>query len=243
MFPIRILIADGHVMLADALKLLFDVHVDIQCVGTATDGVSALKAALQQRPDVLLLDLGLSQLDGLGVMKGLQSLDAPPRVLVVTARMDAGSVRAAFALGATGYFSKSENFSDLLLAIRRVAEGRRYISNEMVTLLMEDTRELETKTSSSHIKLTGSEVTILQFVGNGFTSKEIGRRLGISDGTVRKHRENLRKKIGTRTSSEMAAYAIRTLEETRYQNGVEIGVSTKFKSARLDYPLCASHTQ
>ncbi|CAM8671759.1 CitB Response regulator containing a CheY-like receiver domain and an HTH DNA-binding domain [Comamonadaceae bacterium] len=204
--PIRVLIAEDHAMLVDALQMLLSTQKDMDCVGIATHGHSTLEQAERLRPDVLLLDLGLPGLDGLGVMKALHALESVPRTLVVTARMDAGSVRAALALGALGYVPKNESSSELLYAIRRVAQGRRYISNEIASLFVDDA-----ETETTDIKLTHSETTILQLVGEGLTSREIGLKLNISEGTVRKHRENLRGKLGIRNSAEMAAYAIRTL--------------------------------
>jgi DNA-binding NarL/FixJ family response regulator len=204
MTPIRILIAEDHAMLADALQMLLSTQDDMACVGVATHGADAVEYAASLRPDVLLLDLGLPGLDGLAVLKALNAMQAAPRTLVVTARMDAGSVRAALALGAAGYVPKNESSSELLLAIRRVAQGRRYISNDIASLFVDDA-----ETHTTDIKLTSSETTILQLVGEGLTSKEIGLKLHISEGTVRKHRENLRSKLGIRNSAEMAAYAIR----------------------------------
>nr|CBA31434.1 hypothetical protein Csp_F37510 [Curvibacter putative symbiont of Hydra magnipapillata] len=205
MSPIRILIAEDHTMLADALQMLLSTQADMKCIGIATNGHSAVEQSKNLHPDVLLLDLGLPGLDGLGVMKALHAMEAAPRTLVVTARMDAGSVRAALALGATGYVPKNESSSELLLAIRRVAQGRRYISNDIASLFVDDS-----VTEATEIKLTNSETTILQLVGEGLTSREIALKLNISEGTVRKHRENLRSKLGIRNSAEMAAYAIRT---------------------------------
>lgn len=201
---IRILIAEDHTMLADALQMLISTQEDMECVGIASNGGSALTQVAQARPHVLLLDLGLPGVDGLGVIKALQTMEPTPRTLVVTARMDAGSVRAALALGAAGYVPKNESSSELLHAIRRVAQGRRYISNEIASLFVD-----EAETTLADIKLTHSESTILQLVGEGLTSREIGLKLNISEGTVRKHRENIRSKLGIRNSAEMAAYAIR----------------------------------
>lgn len=202
---IRVLIAEDHTMLADALQMLLSTQEDMRCVGIATNGHSTLEQAERLRPDVLLLDLGLPGLDGLGVMKALHAMESASRTLVVTARMDAGSVRAALALGAAGYVPKNESSSELLHAIRRVAQGRRYISNDIASLFMDDAEE-----EAKDIKLTHSETIVLQLVGEGLTSREIGLKLNISEGTVRKHRENLRSKLGIRNSAEMAAYAIRT---------------------------------
>ncbi len=201
---IRVLIAEDHTLLADALRLLLGTQPDMQCVGTAHNGEQALDMAQSLQPDVLLLDLGLPRLDGLAVVMALQRASSPVKVLVVTARMDQQSIRQALEFGAAGYLPKDEDSDELLLAIRRVAEGRRYISADIAQLFT-PAASVPTPTS----KLTTSETTVLQLVGEGLTSKEISRRLDISDATARKHRENIRRKLGIRNSAEMAAYAVR----------------------------------
>ena len=201
--PIQVLIAEDHALLVDALQLLLGTQPDLHCAGIARNGEQARDLALALQPDVLLLDLGLPLLDGLGVLESLRRAKSPVRVLVVTARMDAQSIRAALALGAAGYLPKNEDSDELLLAIRRVAEGRRYISGTIAQVFVPETG------AQPEVPLTASETTILQLVGQGMTSKEISQRLDISEATARKHRENIRRKLGIRNSAEMAAYAVR----------------------------------
>ncbi len=201
--PIKILIAEDHALLADGLQLLLGTQPDMLCLGVVRDGAQALAQTLASAPDVLLLDLGLPRLDGLGVMEALQREQRPTRVLVVTARLDEASIRSALALGAAGYLPKDEDSDELLLAIRRVAQGRRYISEAIAQLFTTDMQ------AAAPSKLTASEGAVLQLVGAGLTSKEIGQRLGTSEATARKHRENIRRKLGLRNSAEMAAYATR----------------------------------
>jgi DNA-binding NarL/FixJ family response regulator len=201
--PIQILIAEDHTLLADALQMLLSTQHDMHCLGVAKDGEQALALSLQHTPDVLLLDLGLPKLDGLGVMAALRRAMHPIKVLVVTARLDGTSIRAALALGAAGYLSKNENSDELLLAIRRIAEGRRYISAEIAYLYVPEA------ISSPPTTLTATESTVLRLVGEGLTSKEISQQLDTSEATTRKHRENIRRKLGIRNSAEMAAYSIR----------------------------------
>lgn len=198
-----ILIAEDHALLADALQLLLGAQPDMVCAGLAKDGEQAVALATTLRPDVLLLDLGLPRLDGLGVLEALNRAQLPTRVLVVTARLDEPSIRAALSLGAAGYLPKNENSDELLLAIRRVAQGKRYVSAEIAQLFVPDAQ------AAAPARLTPSETTILQMVGAGLTSKEISQQLGTSEATARKHRENIRRKLGIRNSAEMAAYAIR----------------------------------
>jgi DNA-binding NarL/FixJ family response regulator len=207
---IQVLIAEDHALLADALQLLLGTQADMHCVGIARDGEQALSMAHALQPDVLLLDLGLPKLDGLTVVEELQRSASPVKVLVVTARLDTHSVRTALGFGALGYLPKDENSDELLLAIRRVAEDRRYISAYIAQLFVPESPATEPAS-----KLTASETTILQMVGEGLTSREISQRLDISEATVRKHRENIRRKLGIRNSAEMAAYAIRTQGASR----------------------------
>lgn len=202
--PIHILIAEDHALLADALKMLLSTQPDMHCIGAVSDGEQAMAQSLALKPDVLLLDLGLPRLDGLSVMAALQAAASNVKVLVVTARMDPQSIRAALRLGASGYLPKDENSDELLLAIRRVAQGRRYISAAIAQLFVPNEQPI-----AQASLLTPSEASILQLVGEGLTSKEISQRLAISEATARKHRENIRRKLGVRNSAEMAAYAIR----------------------------------
>jgi DNA-binding NarL/FixJ family response regulator len=203
--PISVLIAEDHALLVDALQMLLGTQADMRCVGAARDGEQALAMAQSLRPDVLLLDLGLPKLDGLAVVESLQRSGSPVKVLVVTARLDPQSIRSALGFGAAGYLPKDEDSDELLLAIRRVAEGRRYISADIAQLFVPEVPAVEPAS-----KLTASETTVLQLVGEGLTSKEISQRLDISEATARKHRENIRRKLGIRNSAEMAAYAIRS---------------------------------
>ena len=202
--PIAVLIAEDHALLSDGLQLLLSTQADMRCVGSAQDGVQALAMAETLQPDVLLLDLGLPKLDGLAVLDALRQNQSSVKVLVVTARVDPQSMRAALGLGAAGYLPKDENSDELLLAIRRVAEGRVHFTADMAQILAPALPPPE-----SGIKLTASEKTVLMLVGEGLTSKEISLRLAVSEATARKHRENIRRKLGIRNSAEMAAYAIR----------------------------------
>jgi DNA-binding NarL/FixJ family response regulator len=208
--PISVLIAEDHALLVDALQMLLGTQADMRCVGAARDGEQALAMAQSLQPDVLLLDLGLPKLDGLAVVESLQRAGSPVKVLVVTARLDPQSIRSALSFGAAGYLPKDEDSDELLLAIRRVAEGRRYISADIAQLFVPEVPVAEPAS-----KLTASETTVLQLVGEGLTSKEISQRLDISEATARKHRENIRRKLGIRNSAEMAAYAIRTQGPSR----------------------------
>lgn len=203
---IRLLLAEDHALVRDGLRLLISAQPDMRLVADTDDGGRVLALVREHDPDVLLLDLGLPSVDGLGVMRALAAESLTTRVLVVSARLDPASIRASLALGAAGFLPKSEDSGRLLVAIREVAAGHRHLSPEVVRLLESVPEAPE---APAQAPLSQREREVLIHVGQGLSSKEIGRRLGISDLTVRKHRENLCRKLGLRSSAELVAFAIR----------------------------------
>lgn len=172
-------------------------------LAATADGEEALVLARTLQPDVLLLDLGLPQADGMAVMSALASAAPGVRTLVLSARVDAASVRRSLAMGARGYVAKSGDSDELLRAIRAVAAGGAYLSAEAAAI------GTEAEACDPPAGLTQRELEILAAVARGLSSKEIARELGISDLTVRKHRENLCRKLGVRSGPELVARAVR----------------------------------
>jgi DNA-binding NarL/FixJ family response regulator len=199
---ITILIADDHELLREGMRMLLSREMDFELVGVAADGHDALHLAQKLNPKVLVLDLGLPVLDGLEVARCLRESGNESRILALTARSDAASIRAALACGMDGYVSKSEDSRELIGAIRALAIGGQYFSPAIAHLI-------DLESSQPIVVLTQREQQILQFVAAGLSSKEIGLRLSISAATVQKHRENLGRKLGTRNAAEMATYALR----------------------------------
>jgi len=148
----------------------------------------------------LLLDLGLPSLDGLDLMQMIAAHQLPTRVLVVTARQDGVSLRAALANGAHGYLLKTDDATSLIRAIHVVAGGGYFVSQELAAL---------TGDGGPASLLTPRELEIARAVGNGLSSKQIGATLAISEHTVRKHRENIARKLGLRNAAELVAWAVR----------------------------------
>jgi DNA-binding NarL/FixJ family response regulator len=204
---VRVLLAEDHTLVRDGLRLLLSVQPDMRLVAETDDGRVVMAMTRMHRPDVLLLDLGLPGMDGLDIMAELADMPTRPRVLVVTARLDAASARACLDLGADGYLPKSENSDALLAAIRVVARGETYVSPEIASLFEPATVATDPREPTSG--LTAREREILALVGQGLSSKEIAHRLGISNLTVRKHRENLCRKLGARNAAELIARSIR----------------------------------
>lgn len=199
--PISIVVAEDHAMVRQGMKLVISSEPGLQWVGEAGDGQAALCQVRQLRPDVLLLDLGLPALDGLEVMRAIAEEKLPTRVLVVTARQDPMSVRTALSYGAHGYLLKTDDADALVNALRTVAGGGYHVSTELAGVFDRD--------GQTHEPLTPREVEIAQGVGRGLASKRIAHDLGISEHTVRKHRENIARKLGLHNTAELVAWTIR----------------------------------
>jgi DNA-binding NarL/FixJ family response regulator len=197
----RIVVAEDHAMVRQGLRLIFDMESDLDCVGEAADGETALALVAELRPELLLLDLGLPRLDGLAVMREIAARGLPTRVLVVTARQDPAAVRAALGLGAHGYLLKTDDAEALLRAVRVVAHGGHCVSQELADVFDPAPEGGEA--------LTPRESDIALQVSRGLSSKRIGNALGISEHTVRKHRENIARKLGVRNAAELVAWTMR----------------------------------
>lgn len=199
---ISIVVAEDHALVRQGLRLMLSRVPRVRWLGETGDGEDALRLTHELKPDVLLLDLGLPRLDGLEVMQAIAAANLPTRVLVVTARQDATTVQAALSFGAHGYMLKTDDADALLAAIHTVGDGGYHVSPELATLVGQGSPE-------AHEGLTTREMDIAARVGRGLSSKQIGVELGISEHTVRKHRENIARKLGLRNAAELVAWAVR----------------------------------
>ncbi len=191
-------------MVRQGMKLVISSEPGLRCIGEAGDGETALALVRSLQPDLLLLDLGLPKLDGLDVMREISARGLRTRVLVVTARQDGVSVRAALGFGAHGYLLKTDDADALVQALHTVAQGGYHVSPELAAVF-----ERSTEAGEPTEPLTPRETDIALRVGRGLSSKRIGHELGISEHTVRKHRENIGRKLGVRNAAELVAWTIR----------------------------------
>jgi DNA-binding NarL/FixJ family response regulator len=196
---IRIVIAEDHTLVRQGMLLVLSRDSRLHVVADAADGESAWRATREFRPDILLLDLGLPGLAGLDLMEMLTAHELDTRVLIVTARQDAASLQAALARGAHGYVLKTDDDTALVEAVHVVAAGGYYVSRELALA----------SGGAEPAMLTPREIEIARAVGRGLSSKQIGAALDISEHTVRKHRENIGRKLELRNAAELVAWAVR----------------------------------
>jgi DNA-binding NarL/FixJ family response regulator len=201
----RVLLAEQHTLVREGLRNLLAGHA--QVLGDVADGRALLTAVTRLQPELVLLDIALPGLNGLDVARQLHRLCPHTRTVFVTMHAEPAFVREAFRAGAAAYVLKSANFSELLLAIREVAAGRRYlckaIAPELATLLSETTPAPSTLSD----KLTTRQREVLQLVAEGRTAQQAAEVLHISRKTVEYHKASLMRSLGAHSCAELTRYA------------------------------------
>ena len=202
--PIRVALIDDHHLVREGLRLVLTARgVDVVGEVSAADGVFEMVA--RDRPDVVLLDLSLGDADGITLLRELRARAPGVRVVVVTMHRDPETVRQALRAGASGYVVKGAHSSDLYDAIAAVMRGERYLHSSITSIVVDDSL----RWLASDDVLTAREREILSLLGGGVRAADVGRRLGISPHTVRRHIANLSTKLGTRGTAALVSYAIR----------------------------------
>lgn len=215
MATIRVVIADDHSMLRAGLRALLEERSEdeIVVVGEAPSGEAAIDLVEQHQPDVLLLDLAMPGLGGLGATIELVKRGSSVRVLIVTQYTEAIHLRRALEAGANGYITKGARGDELLSAIRSVASGGTYVDPTLAGDLVTSAYGKGAPPSSDEEaleRLTPRERQVLRLVAEGLSSKEIASSLDISVKTVMAHRANTMDKLGIRNRSKLIQFGIRT---------------------------------
>ena len=197
---IRVCLVDDQTLVRQGIKSLLELADEVTVVAEAGDGEAALGCIEQSRPDVLLLDIRMPKLDGIGVLKALANAAYFPPTLILTTFDDDALVLQGLQAGARGYLLKDVSLEHLVGAIKTLHEGKTLIHPGITDRLL---RNLP-KTRSDHADfaaaeaLTGRETEILRLMAGGYSNKEIGRALNLSEGTVKNHVSSILSKMGVR---------------------------------------------
>lgn len=215
---IRILIADDHPIVRDALKKLLSVESDFEIVGEAGDGRQALDMVHELEPDVLLLDLRMPLVDGLATLEALQNDSSRTRVIVLTASDDKTDFVKAMRLGSRGILLKQAPPDLITRSIRKVHAGEIWLDSDTTSAVMEMFSSGQSATSLPAMKqqakgrerspLSARETEIVQLVAQGYKNKEMAEKMFISEQTVKNHLHNIFDKLGVSDRLELALYAI-----------------------------------
>jgi len=202
---IRILIADDHGIVAEGLKSLAEAEPGIEVVGIVADGREAVKHARESKPDVVVMDMSMPELNGADATRAILQNDPSCRVIVLSMYAEREYVRRALKAGALGYVVKRSAAKELVDAIRAVHAGQRYLSPRVADVVIEAGGD---DTDDLLAKLSMREREVLQLLAEGNTGAQIAQRLSLSQKTVETYRARLVEKLGIRDLPGLVRFAI-----------------------------------
>lgn len=203
----RILIVDDHRLLRAGLKTLLNSDPNLEVVGEATSGEEALKVVHETQPDVVLLDLAMSGMDGLEATRRLVQLVPGIRVLIMTMHEDSELMKECVRAGAKGYIIKRAAESELMDAIYAVQRDVIYIHPSLMQSLISPKQKSGVQPPNETEALSAREVEVLQLIVKGYTNRQISEALSISVRTVETHRSNVMDKLNLHSRVELVRYA------------------------------------
>lgn len=209
---IRVLIVDDQALFREGLAILLSVHVDIEVVGEAGNGEQAVEAALALQPDVVLMDVQMPVLNGIGATRRLKHALPPCRVIALTTFHDSETIFDVLRAGAVGYLLKDVGSAELAEAIRVTFQGDSIVDPSVAAMVLEEFSRATPSAASSRAAflpepLSQREIEVLALVIAGLSNREIGEKLFISAGTAKTHIHHLCGKLGVRNRTEAAIRA------------------------------------
>jgi two-component system response regulator NreC len=206
---IRILLADDHTILRDSLGQAFQEEQDMEIVGQVGDGRAAVEKAGELRPDIVIMDINMPNLNGIEATREILRQAPGVRVIVLSMHSAKPCIKEVFRAGASAYLHKNCRFDELAHAVRTVAEGKTYVSPSISQIVVEELGHTQDETEPTAFSLlTPREREILQLLAEGGTVKHIARQLHVSHKTVEAHRLRIMNKLNVDTVAQLTRYAI-----------------------------------
>ena len=209
MARIRVLIADDHAVVRQGLRTFLELQDDIEVMGDACDGEEAVAAALDGRPDVVIMDLVMPGLDGIEATRRILRERPATRVIALTSFLDDEKVLPAVRAGAAGYLLKDVEPEQLVRAIRTVHGGEALLHPAATATVMRELADHAEPADEADLGLTGREREVLALVARGLPNKVIARELGIAEKTVKTHVSSILAKLGVTDRTQAALLAVR----------------------------------
>ncbi len=207
---IKVSLIDDQSLVRQGIKSLLELAEGIEVVGEASDGMAGLELIALKRPDVVLLDLRMPVLDGIGTLEALNQSDYFPPVLILTTFNDDELVLKAINLGIKGFLLKDVSLEDLVTAIKTLHAGKTLIQPARTSRLMQGLKQLDNNINAFETPelLTERELEILRLLAAGYSNKEIAKALNLSEGTVKNHVSNILSKMGLRDRTRAVLKAL-----------------------------------
>jgi len=211
---IRVFLCDDHTLFRQGLKKLLELEPDIQIVGEASNGIEMLDRLKKAGPDIILMDIGMPQMDGIAATYKIKKILPHVNIIIVTIYEDEPHIFEAIKAGAMGYILKDASITGLTEAIRRVYKGEALIQPVIATKILQEFATLASsekkkiKADDKLCDLTEREEEILSLVALGYTNKEIANKLGIAEKTVKNHISNIFQTLHVTNRTKATLYAL-----------------------------------
>ncbi len=211
MKKVRVLIADDHTLFREGLRQLLEMEKDLEVVGEADDGLTAIARTRETKPDVVLMDINMPVVGGVAAIGQLASEMPDAGIIALTMHRQDQYVFEAMRAGARGYLLKDAKPTDLVFAIRMVARGASLIDPRMTTTVLKEFRRLASQAEDQQCVsgLTPKEVEILKLLAMGLSNKEIGQKLFLAEKTVKNYLSTIFQKLQITDRVQAAIYALR----------------------------------
>jgi len=207
---LRISIADDHEVARKGIRVILESHAGWEVCCEARDGREAVELVLQSRPDVMLLDIGMPNLNGLDAARQILAVMPDARILILTLHDSEQAVREVLAAGARGFLLKSDAGRDLVAAVEALQNRRTFFTFKVAQMMLDGyLRPQEVSENSEQQLLTPREREVIQLVAEGKTTKEIATALSLSVKTAETHRTNLMRKLDLHSIADLTLYAVR----------------------------------
>jgi DNA-binding NarL/FixJ family response regulator len=208
MTKFRLLVADDHTLVADLCSQLLETKFDV--VGTVSNGRDLIRAALQLKPNVIVVDITMPLLNGLDAGEQVKDLLPAVKLIFMTMNCDTDLAAEAFRRGAYGYLLKTCAASEMVIAVREVLRGRTYMSQALCKDEVNYVRRLENRLLDKEYRLTRRQREVLQLLAEGKEMKEVADVLNMSTRTVAYHKYRMMEVVGAKNTAELVRYAVRT---------------------------------
>ncbi len=206
----RIVLADDHKILRDGLRSLLEQQPDMQVIAEADNGRATVKLAQDLKPDVVVMDIGMPDLNGIDATKQIVSKARGVKVVALSMHSDKRFVQGMLSAGASGYLLKDSAFDELARAIQAVVANQTYLSPEIAGVVVETmVNKAPAGRARVQVNLTDREREVLQLMSEGKSTKQIAATLDVSIKTIETHRSRIMEKLGIHSVAELTKFAIR----------------------------------
>jgi len=207
---IRIIIADDHNVIREGLRALIETKEDMEVVGEAANGREAVEITLRLEPDVVIMDVGMPELNGIEATRQIAKACPKTRLLALSMNSDQRFVSEMLRAGASAYLIKTCDFEELIKAIECVMSGRKYLSPDITSAVVDEyLRRAPSEEDGPTAVLSPKEREVLQLLAEGNNVKQIAHKLHVSTKTVHTHRQHIMDKLDLSSVADLTKYAIR----------------------------------